>query len=106
MKKPTVQIPSSHKVMHHITSYVWEHFAVKNHADANREGAKNAICMFVKASVDAVLPEQQHIFSSWANLGHPVLGQLIAAIHPFIVTNKNKMASMMYANMHIKKSVE
>ena len=101
MKKPTVQIPSSHKVMHHITSYVWEHFAVKNHADANREGAKNAICIFVKSfSGCSTSRAAAHI------LGHPVLGQLIAAIHPFIVTNKNKMACMMYANMHIKKSVE
>ena len=42
--------------------YVWQYFAVTNHADAKEGWAKNAICNFMtKASVDEDLPEQQHI---------------------------------------------
>ena len=37
--------------------YIWQYFAVTNHADAKEGWAKNAICNFVtKASVDEALP--------------------------------------------------
>ena len=70
---------------------VWQYFAIANHTDAKKSGAKNAICAFCDISFSGCSTSRAAAHIVLIIVGRPVfhvLGQSKAGMHPCIEINK------------------